>query len=160
MQAPFLLDSLREKCQGSAFLLNSRREKKAKGAPAMRDTAFSYYALCSGLGFLLPSRRKRQRGADRKPVGVFTINYIIFMMLSSRLRTVKVLFLPSTAFHVFSSSGGCLLTLFRLGGRRGGVWRHPDLKPLLLTNDCVYSVPTSWLFLKFTWEQIGVVRFW
>ena len=42
----------------------------------------------------------------------------------------------------------------------GGVWRHTDLNPLLLTNDCVYSVPTSWLFLKFTWEQFGVVRFW
>ena len=42
----------------------------------------------------------------------------------------------------------------------GGVWRHPDLNPLLLTNDCVYSVPTSWFFLKFIWEQFRVVRFW
>ena len=42
----------------------------------------------------------------------------------------------------------------------GGVWRHPDLNPLCLTNDCVYSVPTSWLFLKLTWDQFGVVRFW
>ena len=32
-----------------------------------------------------------------------------------------------------------ILTLFGLGEGR-----------LLLTNDCVYSVPTSWLFLKFT----------
>ena len=57
----------------------------------------------------------------------------------------------NTTNHLYS------LTLFRLGG---GGWRHPDLNPLLLTNDCVYSVPTSWLFLKFTWEQFGVVRFW
>ena len=42
----------------------------------------------------------------------------------------------------------------------GGVWCHTDLNPLLLTNDCFYSVPTSWLFLKFTWKQFGVVRFW
>ena len=43
----------------------------------------------------------------------------------------------------------------------GGVFdTTQDLNPLLLTNDCVYSIPTSWLFLKFTWEQFGVVRFW
>ena len=51
------------------------------------------------------------------------------------------------------------LTLFKLGGGGGGVWRHPELNPLLFANDCVYSVPISWLFLKFTWEQFGVVRF-
>ena len=41
----------------------------------------------------------------------------------------------------------------------GGGWPHPDLNPLLLTNDCIYSVPTLWLFLKFTWEQFGLLGF-
>ena len=45
------------------------------------------------------------------------------------------------------------LTLFRLG--EGAFDATHDLNPLLLTNDCVYSVPTS-----FTREQFGVVRFW
>ena len=52
------------------------------------------------------------------------------------------------------------LTLFRLGEGGGAFDATLDLNPLLLTNDCVYSVPTSWIFLKFTWEQFGVVRFW
>ena len=51
----------------------------------------------------------------------------------------------------------CYLTLFRLGGAFDAT---QDLNHLLLTNNCVYSVPTSRLFLKFTWEQLGVVRFW
>ena len=46
-------------------------------------------------------------------------------------------------------------------GRGGGAFdTTPDWNPLLLSNDCVYSVPTLWLFLKFTWKQFGVVRFW
>ena len=40
-------------------------------------------------------------------------------------------------------------------GGGGGAF---DATPI--ANDCVYSVPTSWLFLKLTWEQFGVVRFW
>ena len=54
------------------------------------------------------------------------------------------------------------LTLFGLGrGGRGRLTPPKNFKnPLLITNDCVYCVPISWLFLKFTWEQFGVVRFW
>ena len=55
-------------------------------------------------------------------------------------------------------NGDGVLTLFRLGV--GACDATQDLNPLLLTNDCVYSVPTTRLFLKFTWEQFGVVRFW
>ena len=47
------------------------------------------------------------------------------------------------------------------GGGGGGAFDATrDLNPLLLTDDCVYSVPTSWPFLKFTWEQFDVNRFW
>ena len=47
------------------------------------------------------------------------------------------------------------------GGGGGGAFdATQDLNPLLLRNDCVYSVPTSRVFLKFTWKQYGVVRFW
>ena len=36
-----------------------------------------------------------------------------------------------------------VLTLFRLGGGGGAFDTTQDLNPLLLMNDCVYSVPTS-----------------
>ena len=45
------------------------------------------------------------------------------------------------------------------GGGGGAFEATQDLNPLFFTNDCVYSVPTSLLFLKFTWEQFGVVEF-
>ena len=48
----------------------------------------------------------------------------------------------------------------QVGGAAGVFDATQDLNPLLLTSDCVYSVPTSWLFLRFTWEQFRVVKFW
>ena len=57
----------------------------------------------------------------------------------------------------FLSACQLLLTLFRLGG--GAFDATLDLNPLLVTNDCLFSIPTSRLFLRFTWEQFGVVRF-
>ena len=42
------------------------------------------------------------------------------------------------------------------GGGGGGVGAFDatqDLNPLLLTNDCVYSVPTSWIFLNIYLEK-------
>ena len=50
--------------------------------------------------------------------------------------------------HAFTCTlQACCLTLFRLAGEGGGGGRAfdatQDLNPLLLRNDCVYSVPTS-----------------
>ena len=52
------------------------------------------------------------------------------------------------------------LTQFKLGGGGGGEFdATQDLNPLLLTKNFIYRVTTSFLFLKFTWKQFGVVNY-
>ena len=66
--------------------------------------------------------------------------FFIFNGVYERLSLARLYLEQSGNFHIQSG-----LTLFRLGGGGGAFDATQDLNPLLLTNDCVYSVPQIYL---------------